>query len=224
MTEITCPFGPCTARLVLVEHRAVDLGTPAISTIPAHPTLPDTWFGECPASGMAWPISEPESATLREQRGVHSAAFDARINDSARREHLLTPKPTKNPKWFQNSDGDPKIPGHAVTTPRLRLVPDPEPEPERPKLSLVKGGKLASVAEVRAAIDVANDNAERAAAKIAAAIQETADALTQINYVRATSVDPLGGPMIETALEKLDEAIGNLSAAIEANNTYRSTL
>lgn len=85
---------------------------------------------------------------------------------------------------------------------------------------------MATVREVRAAIDEANELiAEAQGALNTIVAGKLAEALVKVQFVQRTSVDPLGVPQLVAAIGMLEQQVAPLcSSAIESNTTYRGTL
>jgi hypothetical protein len=85
---------------------------------------------------------------------------------------------------------------------------------------------MATVPEVRAAIDAANNLIAEAQAALTTTVSaKLAEAKVMIDWIRQTSVDPLGSPQLATAIELCEQQVAPLcSSAIESNTTYRGTL
>lgn len=85
---------------------------------------------------------------------------------------------------------------------------------------------MATVREVRAAIDAANELiAEAQGALNTVVAGKLAEAKVKIDFVRQTSVDPLGAPQLAAAIELLEQQVAPLcSSAIESNMTYKAGL
>lgn len=233
---LDCPFGPCTARIQLtIEQATPGDDETTVKRVPPHLTEPDSWFGFCPASLCHYPLTPREIEMLRGQERTHEhmAATrepSPRVGGEEAPPHSRAPKPTKDPYWFRPSTGDPTAernggqnvrPHPGAVGPRaahrpepLRYLPDTGP----------KGGNVASVAEVRAAIDSANESAAQAQEAARAAAGVLAEAQALVNWVRATSVDPLGGPQFTRASELFDQIHALIAQGIEANNAYKATL
>ena len=80
---------------------------------------------------------------------------------------------------------------------------------------------MATVAEVRQAIATANTLiAEAQAAVNTIVAAKIGEAQTQVAWVQQTSVDPLGLPPLNAALELTEQIAALCHAAIEANETY----
>lgn len=83
---------------------------------------------------------------------------------------------------------------------------------------------MATIAEVKAAIDACNTVIGEAFAATSAAAQKFTDAQSALRAVRDTCTDPMGQPMIVAAQEACEEAVRNAHAAIQANEIYRDGL
>jgi hypothetical protein len=222
---IVCPFVPCQAPLTTVPERQRHDPHP-LHRIPPHETMGREWFGQCPASLMAYPVDrlgrnalqqqEQVLLNIENQRDIDATASDAEQHDRPPVEADRRPHPDREPPFmFRPGPGsDPKVTGPRAF-PRLPVEYLPGTD---------MGGSMASVAEVRAAIDQANALIAEAQAQAQATSGKLAEARTLINWIRQTTVDPLGLPQVSSAVEKADE-IGQLcNLAIEANTTYGGTL
>lgn len=85
---------------------------------------------------------------------------------------------------------------------------------------------MATVPEVRAAIDRANLLiAEAQSALNVGVTGKLSEAKVLVDWIRETSIDPLGAPQLGAAIELCEQQVAPLCAsAIESNTTYRSTL
>jgi len=223
--SVRCPFYPCTARVSLKRERAVDLGTPAMIVIVTHDVSPDEWFGECPASGMGWPTNEVEDSTLIEQARVFDVVKRSRNerqktqtlqeNPRPAGRHPLTPMPSSDrPKYFANSQpGDPKQIGPLGYE---QIKPATPAQP--------KGDGVASVAEVQAAINIANEAIEKTSQALSQALADADDAARQMAWIRSNVVDPLGSGMVSAVREEIPNLVAYCAQAIEMNNEYRRSM
>lgn len=85
---------------------------------------------------------------------------------------------------------------------------------------------MATVNEVRAAIDRANVMIEEARGALnTTVVGKLAEAKVLIDWIRETSIDPLGAPQLAAAIETCEQQVAPLcGSAIESNLTYRSGL
>lgn len=221
---IPCPFNPCHKRPQVVAMRGLNLEMPAVNLIKEHLVEPDSWFGLCPSSNMPWPLPDGAEERLYEQ------AVNLR-RMAAERAPVQGPQPPapvspgrggppngpSSTKWFRNSEESRHKPGPLQGRPHLRLVPDSS---EKPKGT----AHVATVAEVQAALAVADDSIQNAIAAAQLAAERFEEAQQQINWIKSTSVDPLSAPAIANAIGACGRAIAEGARAIEINQTYRSTM
>jgi hypothetical protein len=85
---------------------------------------------------------------------------------------------------------------------------------------------VATVPEVRAAIDRANHLiAEAQGALNTQVAGKLGEAKVLLDWIRQTSVDPLGVPQVAAAIELCEQQVAPLcTLAIEQNLTYRGSL
>jgi hypothetical protein len=214
-----CPFKLCNANVIMLVEQAVasdDEGT--IQRVPQHQTGGHEDFGLCPASLMVVPLDTYSSEQLDEQavallrivRDRKAAAAQnepASGGDNGQPEHPSTPHPDprKASNWFENS-----------VRPPLRLLP-------ADGSNTTGGQSVASIEEIKAALERAGQLAAEAKDAVFVAEGKAAEALQLVNFIRDTSVDPIGAPQLLEAIRLMLEAGTQLQLAIEANTTYRST-
>jgi hypothetical protein len=83
---------------------------------------------------------------------------------------------------------------------------------------------VATVPEVRAAIDAANELIAEAQGALTTIVSaKLAEAKVKIDWIRQSSVDPLGAPQLGAAIELCEQQVAPLcSSAIESNLTYKA--
>lgn len=215
----SCAFPPCGAILpirYLQAHPGNDRVSRAI--LPSHELVPDGEYGTCPGSLMTIPVNADTAATLRGCEASY-ARWKAGRKPAERKapagpawEHSKTPHPSADRGWFESP---------SVTTGRPPLGRLPVTEENK----IERGGaSLASTAEVRAAIDQANVLAAEAQGMAQAAAGKFAEAHALIEWVRGSTADPLGSPMLSAGMESCESATRSAHQAIEANNTYAGGL
>lgn len=83
---------------------------------------------------------------------------------------------------------------------------------------------MASAGDVKAAIAQAKLSLAEAQELSRATNEKLNEALVKINWIRQTSVDPMGAPEIQAAIEACDLILPLCNAAIENAETYAGTL
>lgn len=223
----SCPFPPCNARPQIVYQRTQDEFGRASNhaLIKLHAVGGDEWFGTCPASLMAYPIMAHERSVLDDFTGTFLAMSSKREghadNPAERqpdRDGAGDPDAAwRKARWFRSSNGDPNSGGANAAGPRLRLVPEHDESKQ-------KGGAMASVSEIRAALDAANQAIAEAQAANQACGQKLEDARAALLGLKGSTGEDLSIPMIEQAIEQQEIILQLTHAAIEHNATYGATL
>lgn len=220
-----CPFILCDSTVELIVEQAEpgdDEST--VQRVRAHTLTPDTWYGYCPASLTLYPtpardLQEFNSAIFR-----HKNMRDDRDRRDAERDAVpLAPEPPKKSRppntWFRaGSTGDnPK--GDQGPKGFRRLLPG-----FLPGTTEQRGGAVASVAEVRAAISQAQQMLAEGQELARQAGGKMAEGEALLRFVADTSADPVGVPMADHAREYCERAATAAHKAIDAAGTYASTL
>lgn len=221
-----CPFPPCNARPKIIYQRVQDEFNRASNhaLIKLHEVGGDEWFGTCPASLMAYPIMPHERSVLDDFTGTFLAM------SSKREGHADNPEereqrddaggnpdaPWRKARWFRSSEGPPS-PGFNARESRLHLVPEPDNSKQ-------KGGAMASVSEIRASLDAANQSIAEAQAANQACGQKLEDARAALLALKGSTGEELSIPMIEQAIEQQELILQLTHTAIEHNATYGATL
>jgi hypothetical protein len=218
-----CPFTPCEARPQLHYQRAQDEFGRASNhaLISMHVVGGGEWFGTCPASLMAHPIMPHERGILDDFTGTFLAMAASRerthVETADRISSSLRDQGWRKARWFRSSNGDPNGGGANAAGPRLRLVSDLDDSKQ-------KGGAMASVSEIRAALDAANQAIAEAQAANQACGQKLEDARAALLGLKGSTGQDLSIPMIEQAIEQQEIILQLTHAAIEHNATYGATL
>jgi hypothetical protein len=195
--------------------RGLSLETPAVDLIREHMLDPDSWFGLCPASNQAMPVT-PELAEALYRSEITLLEMRAeRARTAAQREHAAPvppPEPNGSTRWFQNSyEGDPRYHGPLGRT-RLTVVPE------------TQGRAMPSTAEVKAAIDAANTDIAEGMELARQAQTKCETGKVKLMWVKETTVDTLGVPQVAEAISELERAQQFIHIAIENNQNYASNL
>lgn len=231
-------FGQCPASLMVIpldaySRDALKTQAQAMSLMlkpPADPPAPVSPASTAPTGGI-FPVGRP------------------RRDD----EHPLTPHPDEHHPWFRwtsgGGTGGVNVPQHGKAGQGVVPLPDephagPGPgrasKPHQPTADDVKTvivdppardnqpqrstAGMSTVEEVKAAISAAGATMTQAIAALAAAEEEISSAARLLDFIRQTSVDPMGFPQAMTAIERLGEAMGMLRASVEAGESYKASL
>lgn len=223
---IACPFRPCQARVELVHVRALSLDQPAYNMIRQHQVEPSTWYGTCPASLMTHPLMPHEETLLAEQDGAYRAML-ASYAPPERTESPADPEPERPPGFWRNSVAPPGggTPGY-TGRPILTLIQpnDPPPGPPAAPRTTQGGGAMASVAEIRGALNAANTSIAEGQAATQAALQRFTDARVQLTAVQGMTSRELSIPEIDHMVEMLEGVMSASTNAIEVNATFGASL
>lgn len=229
---IDCPFNACSWRgEVVIEQATAGDDETTLRRVPVHDLVPNPEYGSCPASLMALPVDKAAQDNLH--NASHYVALwrgDAGLPqrepgaaEPAIPQHSKTPRPERgSDRWFRGgSTGD-----GAHRTDLGPLGYERAPLGKLPvKIENSRGGsQVASVAEVRAALDQAAELTAEGQGIAQAAMQKFTEAAALINWVRQTSVDPIGIHELTIAADKCQDAFERANVAIEQNRTYASTL
>ena len=113
-----CPFVHCTARVTIVHEQSAPGPTagPHVNRVKPHSIAgPFEWWGACPGSLMALPLSDAAQAALADfAASVERSAARRQADEAAHAErqgrtsppdpqHSKTPRPDAKPYWFRNS-------------------------------------------------------------------------------------------------------------------------
>lgn len=223
-----CPFPPCRANVKLVREMSAPGPTAgAIYRVPRHDVVGDgSWYGGCPASlADADNLGPMRDELLRqtetfyrrqaERREKQKLADALRGPSGEQPQHSKTPRPTADGAgWF-----------HALGS-RPGEVKDELAARRARKGTITEGGSsVATVAEVRAAIDRANVLLAEAQLAVNATVQnKLGEAEALLKFVQQGSVDPLGAPQVSAAVALSQDIAALITLAIEQNQNYTATL
>lgn len=225
------------------EREAPGANPNALVRVPQHTLQPFSEFGLCPASLLSYPLSDYDQQQLAAQADVLQAIIEGRfqkvvedagdpvpkdwkefVKDPEPYRPGRVPQPDANPKWFKQGPGQGTRAGHGGRnfSPPLPVVLLPE-KPANDDST--KGGpNMASVEEVKAIVSAAGVHCAEVSGALFALESQAGEALQLLNFVRETSVDPMGAPEVAQAIEKIGEANALLRRAVEIGNTYKGTL
>lgn len=244
MTTVTqCPWWRCTAPLVMLKVPiSTDPREGAVTMVPRHQVHPDSQYGECPASLMNYPLSEEQSALLRRE----TATFDRIIGERRHSPGQALPgvdDPPNGTLSDPSDEGDPDAPWRKARwftdlasgdMPQWRAPGEigPVAHPENlhdainpaPTAAPSSGSEMATAAEIIAFIDTIDEKISEAMQQAKRAGDEFEQALTMQRALQSLTSNELGAPHLQQAIDATENAIIAGAAAVEENETYRSTL
>lgn len=194
---------------------------------PLHEVTGDgSWFGTCPGSlsdvntpgALVDELLRQTESFYRQQaeRREKQRLIDAMRGPSGEQpQHSKAPRPHGDGMgWFRESDPPPHEDELAARRARRAATQTKE-----------GGSAVATVAEVRAAIDAANVLLAEAQLAVNATVQnKLGEAETKLKWVQQGSVDPLGVPQVGAAIALTQDIAALISLAIEQNQNYTGTL
>jgi hypothetical protein len=227
-----CPFIKCKSTVNLIIEQATpgdDEST--VQRVQIHDLQPDTWFGRCPASLTIYPTSVDNLKEFSRDIYRHKNMKDD--HDRQDREAASVPcmgevngpgAPPADARWFKSRTGDnPRVEQGVKGFKRLLLGVYAEPQRIHPGAS--RGGAVASVAEVKAAIQQATERLAEAQEAIRVAGGIMAEGAALLQWVAQTAaVDSLGVQLVNRAQEDADAAQRLLAGAIDEARAYGGSM
>lgn len=200
-----CPFRLCSTFVIPIVEQAVATDDElTLQRIPQHPLGGHEEFGLCPASLMQLPLTaymseqlEAQAAALERIISERGEAYEQGVLDQP--EHSKTPHPS------------PLGRGPFFTS---QTAPD----------TSQKGGAVATVQQVKGELTAVRDLVAEARLQATVASNKLLDAIAVINVLRETSINSVGGPPVQGALDALAQVKDLCSIAIEEVTTYGATL
>ena len=221
---IDCPFSACTWSGVPLVLQAMPGDDELTSQhVPQHDLTPNQQYGMCPASLMTLPLSIEARRTLAEAEDS-AVRFRISLDVISRPAPLGAPPHSKAPdpsrgsdRWFRaGATGDnPRGEHGPLGYQRSPLGYTPGRD---------EGGSMASVADVKAALQNAQRLAAEAQELTQGALFKFMEAHAVASWVRQTSVDPIGTAALTAAMERLQEAMTLAAQAIDEQGTYGASL
>lgn len=234
-----CVFRLCTAEITMVPEREAPGADPrALVRVPQHRLGGHEEFGLCPASLLAYPISDYDATELETMAVAIERMISDRVRSKAEARDVEqggNPSNGDRPgtdRWFRNSDGDPNG-GGQNSGPHAEQQLLPPKSPNRLPPGILRPGPLqpppggfavTSVEGVKRIITRAGEVLAEASAELFITEGRASEAAELLNLVRDTSSDPMGAPEVMAAIEKIGEANELLRQAIEIGVTYKEGL
>lgn len=226
-----CPFVMCSANIELaVLQAAPGDDETTVTMVPAHQLEPDSYFGQCPASLMYYPLDEYGAEQL-----VHQLAILRRMKLDREKAHGgdKTNEPTPSLLAQQRAALD-RAQRRPQTNPikaRQWFSSSSEPAPEEPQTNRPPmgtlpgtGGVVASVAETKAALGRAAALAADAQGVATQASGVMMEARQLALWVKQTTVDDIGESELSVAIDRLDEAVSSAGEAVAKLLAYKGLL
>lgn len=223
-----CPFTQCkaTVELIVEQERPGD-DESIVQRVKAHHLQPDSWYGYCPASLTLYPTSVPDLKAFAAD--IFRLASMRKDIDRQTREASARPPmgdvngPRRAPApdtWFRSHTGDnPR--GERGPRGFARMLLGQLPLTEQNKS---KGGAVASVGEVKAAIEQGCAALAEGMQMLQAAEGKIAEGEALLRWVGSNVTETLGAPQAALAIEQCTDAGRNLHSAIEEARAYGEQL